>query len=483
MASAALLAVACGNGQTPESAAPAPATNEAAVEPLAEASSADDVAAPVAAPVVEPPPADAAEQAPESDESDESVEPAAPDEGLVQPQPYDNAHALSVLRMLSVDIGPRVQGTAGERAAADFLAEQFASFGYIVREQRFPVQTFTVERLLVTANGAPIEAAAFTLSIGGSVTGRLVAVPGLGAAEDFSALDVGGAIALIERGELFFQEKVENAAAHGAAGVIISNNEPGLFQGNLETGSTVPAVAISLVDGLTLREALAAGEVVASIDLEGGLSLAESQNVIAVPPDGHCGIFVGGHYDTVPDVPGANDNASGTALVIELARAFAGSSGGEQVCFVGFGAEEALLSNGGILGSAMLVEDLEASGEVEAVSAMLNLDVAGDGRSLLLVGTPALVRLADAIADTLEIRAGVGSLPAGSGSDHLHFREAGIPVIFPTLVGSAIHVPGDNFGAISPESLAQVGRLAYAMLECLIQRAGGPLPAAAVCDT
>ncbi len=47
-------------------------------------------------------------------------------------------------------------------------------------------------------------------------------------------------------------------------------------------------------------------------------------------------------------------------------------------------------------------------------------------------------------------------------------------MVFPTVFGGPIHVPADNFTAVQPEILDQVGRLAHAMLACLIAGAGGP---------
>lgn len=75
---------------------------------------------------------------------------------------------------------------------------------------------------------------------------------GLGYPTDFPPA-VSNNIALIERGELFFSEKVANAMAAGARAVIIYNNEPGLFYGTLGTADRwIPAIAISQEDGTLL---------------------------------------------------------------------------------------------------------------------------------------------------------------------------------------------------------------------------------------
>jgi hypothetical protein len=66
-------------------------------------------------------------------------------------------------------------------------------------------------------------------------------------------------------------------------------------------------------------------------------------NVIAVPPDlapGDPHLVVGAHLDTVPQSPGAEDNASGIAVVVELARLAREGGTRLPVVFVAFAAEE-----------------------------------------------------------------------------------------------------------------------------------------------
>jgi subtilisin family serine protease len=71
----------------------------------------------------------------------------------------------------------------------------------------------------------------------------------LGYPQDFPVA-VKGQVALIQRGEIFFSDKVKNAKAAGAAAVIIFNHSPGNFLGTLgSTGDWLPAVSISQKDG------------------------------------------------------------------------------------------------------------------------------------------------------------------------------------------------------------------------------------------
>lgn len=85
---------------------------------------------------------------------------------------------------------------------------------------------------------------------------------GLGKPADFQGKSFQGKYALISRGEITFKEKVDNAIAAGAAGVIVFNNAPGLIQGGLtDDGSEVaiPAIMIEQAVGQAVANELNAG--------------------------------------------------------------------------------------------------------------------------------------------------------------------------------------------------------------------------------
>ena len=89
----------------------------------------------------------------------------------------------------------------------------------------------------------------------GGQTLDYVYVPGAGNPEDFEGYDVEGKVALIQRGEISFYVKIENAQAEGAIAVVIFNNTDGIINMNLEGGNiTVPAVSIPQVYGDALAE-------------------------------------------------------------------------------------------------------------------------------------------------------------------------------------------------------------------------------------
>lgn len=71
-----------------------------------------------------------------------------------------------------------------------------------------------------------------------------VMVGGLGRKSDFEELDLSGCVAVVQRGEIYFTEKVNNAAAAGAVACLICNNEPGAILPAVN-GTTIPCVLIT----------------------------------------------------------------------------------------------------------------------------------------------------------------------------------------------------------------------------------------------
>lgn len=83
---------------------------------------------------------------------------------------------------------------------------------------------------------------------------------GLATVEETDGLDLDGAYALIERGEIAFTEKYENAITANAGGIVMFNNEEGTFgMAGVET-FTLPGIIVDRSAGLALREQIATGE-------------------------------------------------------------------------------------------------------------------------------------------------------------------------------------------------------------------------------
>jgi aminopeptidase YwaD len=180
---------------------------------------------------------------------------------------------------------------------------------------------------------------------------------------------------------------------------------------------------------------------------------------VAKPPGIEaCETVSGGHHDTVAVTGGADDNASGTAATLELARVIAANGEMGANCFVLFGAEEV-----GLIGSQAFVSSL--SGEQRnSLIAMLNLDVIGLDEELWLIGDDAMIDTARIAGEEIGIESRRGEVPNGSGSDHASFMDAGVPVVFFYRHDELIHTQADAIDRISAESLEEVVRIAHATL-------------------
>ena len=92
----------------------------------------------------------------------------------------------------------------------------------------------------------------FFNAFGGEENLEFAVIPGYGTREDFQGVMVEGRIALISRGEISFQEKVENAAFFGAVGALIYNNDEGVIYMAIDWYD-VPAASITKEDGEYLK--------------------------------------------------------------------------------------------------------------------------------------------------------------------------------------------------------------------------------------
>jgi hypothetical protein len=86
-------------------------------------------------------------------------------------------------------------------------------------------------------------------------------------------------------------------------------------------------------------------------------------------------VIVGAHYDTVPDSPGANDNASGVASLVALAEHFATRQTARTLRFVAFANEEAPYAHTARMGSVVYAKRSKARGE--RIAAMISLETMG----------------------------------------------------------------------------------------------------------
>ena len=365
---------------------------------------------------------------------------------------------------LAQRIGSRTAGSDAEQAAADYIADQFTSYGYQPTLEPFEVKYYVEQasRLeVLSPEATTLEPRALSLSAAGEATGDLAAA-GIGRPGDFPTEGMTGRVALLERGELTFSDKVANAAAAGVAAVIVYNNQPGSFRGDLGDESAIPAVGISQEEGQRLLGLLAQGPVTVRLSVEAGFEQGTSQNVIARPPDGRCEEVVGAHYDSVEAGPGANDNASGVAALLETARVLAAGGDREGVCLVAFGAEEV-----GLVGSQRFVANLDPD-ERQVLRGMVNLDMVGVGDQWQLIGSPELAQEVDAQASSLGLDPVATELPAGLGADQSNFIGAGIPaVLIHRFDDPRYHSAEDQVQFVEPRLLQEATELTLLALRVL----------------
>lgn len=362
----------------------------------------------------------------------------------------------------------RVTAFEGEWKAADYIHEQFESYGLEVERQKFPVSSFLSFGAEVTMTGSDREFTAGTLTFSPPTKGITAEVVYVGkglTARDFQE-SVKGKIALIERGDITFYEKAQNAAAAGAIGAIIFNNAAGTISGTLGNPPDIPVVALTRADGLYLVDLLNRGQLVElTIVSDTKISNSFSQNVIGTLKADRGNtkkaqtIVIGAHYDAV-DCPGANDNASGTAALMEVARVLSTKKLAYNIKFIAFGAEEI-----GLVGAAEYVKSL-SDDELEDTVAMINMDMVGIGNRMGIMtvnrNTPSFVAdLAEVYIQEFghEYRRG-----ASSASDHAPFEAAGIPVVFLNYGPDPYyHTDEDSLDKISKDNLYNMATLVTAM--------------------
>ena len=375
------------------------------------------------------------------------------------PAGHDGERAMAILKQLSAN--PRVAGTAQEAAAATFISDRLRSYGYTTEVLPFEFEGDRFRAGTAGAAGKDYEALTLAGSPGGKLSAPAVHI-GLADTAGIAGQDLTGKIAVADRGSLNFIDKYQNVKAAGAVGLMVVNNRPGPFSGNLTTLSSFPVVAVSQEDGAGLVAAAKSGKTVA-IDAPPTVGLTKALNVVAgTSPNLNCRVLVGGHFDTVPGAPGANDNGSGASNVVELARAFAADGLDDGLCFALFGAEES-----GLYGSKALADRLKTQGKLPAY--MVNLDVTGIGDDVEVIGPADLVQRAIDLAKNIGITASKSQLPANAGSDHQSFEDAGVPAVFFTSGDfDTIHTPQDVFADINAKELDAVGDAAYAMIKSLL---------------
>ncbi|NNF13237.1 MAG: M28 family peptidase [Gemmatimonadetes bacterium] len=409
----------------------------------------------------------------------------------------------------------RAVGSEGARCAADYIVERFRALGLQPAGpegsffQSFPIRKGAElgprNELVVDgttyAVGAEWTPTGFSASRG--LAGELVwAGYGLsspGNAHDADTrIDISEKVAVFAwgdpdaphgismRGDPHFKATV--AAGRDAAGALFLAPEGMPLPGLADEIRGILDIPVAIVSGGIAQELRLAAERGASVRMETDVSetRVDARNIAAVLPGADPAlrdeyVIVGAHYDHLglggegslaPDSRdihnGADDNASGTAAVIEIARLLSeGAPLERSVLFLAFTGEER-----GLWGSTYFVGNPTV--ELDDVVAMLNLDMVGRvvDDEVTVFGF-ATAEEWDAVVDqanaSLTDPLAVAKAPDGFGpSDHAAFHGEGLPVLhFFSNTHADYHRPSDDWQKINMDGINRVSQLTAAVTRAL----------------
>ena len=320
------------------------------------------------------------------------------------------AHMQAFQAIADANPGPdgmpsRNSGEPGYKASADYVKKVMEDAGYNVTIQTYKFFYFAYTALPVfkeispTAHDFAVTGEFNPGQSTGSTTADLQPAGGIiipptptpssssgCTAADFAGF-VPGRVALIQRGTCFFGEKVLNAQAAGASGVIIFNEgnpgRTGVLSGNLVDAAgnrivpTIPVVFTSFGIGTNLlneyQQAVQAGTAlpVMNLSIQGIVDPnRDDYNVIAESKGGNKNhvVVVDAHLDAIYGA-GMLDNASGSATILEIAQQMKNVNPLNKLRFIWFGGEEL-----GLLGSSYYVNNLTKT-ELSHIGYDLDADV------------------------------------------------------------------------------------------------------------
>jgi len=391
---------------------------------------------------------------------------------------YPSREALRNLERLCA-MGSRFGGTPSEIEARDYIEEQFKQYGLNeVRAEEFGYTGWVrgVSTLHVMAQEetqVPCIALPYTGSC--QVEGEFIYI-GYGTPGEFASLgdQIAGKIVMVAAKSPGYSdrpihrgEKIGRAVALGAVGFIWMRWEAGFLP---ETGTAafnqeapIPCVGISREHGEELKRLARRGPVRLRLVTENAIKPMESWNVMGELPGARRPdeiIVVGAHFDGHDIAPGAMDDGSGAAVVMEAARGLAAVAEHLErtVRFITFPVEEL-----GLIGSYAYVEQHRA--EMDKHLFMLNLDAAGrhsEPYDLALQGRrPELIRPLRAMGEEMGVPLWVDE-SLSPYSDHFPFMLAGVPAATcmqmkaaPSGVRGWGHTAADTLDKVSGRSLQE----------------------------
>ena len=424
-------------------------------------------------------------------------------------------------------------GTAGLTEASRWLSDRFREAGLAPAGEDggwfesfdVPVAVEARPGTAVEIDGVPVGRDDFqpaSFSANGEVTAEVVAAGyGITAPElsidDYKDVDAKGKIVAVRRftpeGGPFAQKDAEQrygdlrykawtAREHGALALIVVDLPegtpgdetplPGLVIDAIDAGGDVGLPAVVVKRALAARLFEGAHRAELRVDLQRKTEAA--RNVVGVLRAGAAdrlpgAVLVGAHYDHLghggtgslaPDSHevhnGADDNASGTAALLEVARHLAGERDRlrRDVYVVAFSGEES-----GVLGSTAFTRHPTAGLATGDLAAMLNMDMVGRlrGNQVTILGGESAEEWKELVPPVCE-RDLVACSLSGDGygpSDHSPFYAAGVPVLhFFTGPHEDYHKPSDDADKINAAGGARIAALVADVAEEIADRPQRP---------
>ena len=329
--------------------------------------------------------------------------------------------------------------------------------------------------------------------------------------DDYAGVDVNNCIVLFLRGKpehyprtVSHADKVRFARERGAIGYLTATGpilhpyeirrgltgSPSAFYGQLPPDQAIPGAWISTALAQELLEN-SNGDIPDHLRvLQGRLNQASSSQAILIdrfaslqwktttedgllvnvvgmiPGTGTDSVIIGAHRDHFGHpggilFPGADDNASGTAVILEVARTLTKIDlpPSRTILFVSFSGEERDLLGSRLYTSRPIVP-------LNSTKAMINIDHAGVGNGRLTVGVTGLEKdVLLEVGKTTGVHEKLDLYGFFPGGDHVPFKEAGVPTV--TVVSGGVHPhfhqPSDTTETIDPEILKTVARYVLAV--------------------
>jgi hypothetical protein len=327
---------------------------------------------------------------------------------------FEPRQAFEHIDKLAYEIGPRLAGTRGEQQAADYIQKQLESYGYKVEAQEFDF----VDRAARMKTDACLLVAAFIVTL--FLPDLIALAVFLIALAMFSSLP-----------KLMPKQKSKNIIA------TFKQENPKkhlIITAHYDSARCVVNYKLQVFTKLALIPFISVALVFLLVRAAGVLPISwwPIWLILAFIFLPVCGsMFWAARSKQVSS--GANDNASGLSVMLEVARVTRELQPSSEVTFVAFGAEEQ-----GLAGSRAFVEKQKFEGE----NLVLNLDMVGAGKQVFVVEGNGLVRkhrtskkLNEVLIKCCEH---VGLKPklwwaALAGHDHIPFLRAKLPATTFTL--------------------------------------------------